>query len=207
MGPEQGFSGDKPHQHHVLTAVSGSWWSGPYDVRGIPVALAGDGAPNGFHVLSIDGDRVTKRLVPAREPASAAMRIMLDSEFHQASEETYRDFRMGQLLRGPLPAEAVSSAFLLVNFFDGGPNSLVSFKIGDQAPQPMQRVQRPDPFVQEVYARNVSTKKPWVQPVPSTHLWQAQLPADLAPGMHRLTVRGTDAFGAEHAASMVLEIL
>ena len=38
FGAEDGFAGDAPHHHHVLTAVSGSWWSGPYDHRGIAVA-------------------------------------------------------------------------------------------------------------------------------------------------------------------------
>ena len=35
---ESGFSGPSPHHHHVMTTVSGSWWSGPYDHRGIAVA-------------------------------------------------------------------------------------------------------------------------------------------------------------------------
>jgi len=50
---ESGFSGPSPHHHHVMTTVSGSWWSGPYDHRGIAVADSRDGSPNGFHVLSI----------------------------------------------------------------------------------------------------------------------------------------------------------
>jgi 3',5'-cyclic AMP phosphodiesterase CpdA len=44
FGAEDGFAGPSPHHHHVLTAVSGSWWSGPYDHRGIAVADSRDGS-------------------------------------------------------------------------------------------------------------------------------------------------------------------
>lgn len=37
--------GSAPHHHHVLTAVSGSWWSGPLDRRGIASADSRDGHP------------------------------------------------------------------------------------------------------------------------------------------------------------------
>ena len=65
FGSEDGFAGGSPHHHHVMTAVCGSWWSGPYDHRGIAVADSRDGSPNGFHVLSVEGNRYTTRFVPA----------------------------------------------------------------------------------------------------------------------------------------------
>jgi hypothetical protein len=46
FGAEDGFVGPSLHHHHVMTAVSGSWWSGPYDHRGIAVADSRDGSPN-----------------------------------------------------------------------------------------------------------------------------------------------------------------
>lgn len=79
LGAADGVVGAKPHHHHILTAVSGSWWSGPYDRRGIAVADSRDGTPNGFHVLSIDGARYTTRYVPANEPNGRQMRISLES--------------------------------------------------------------------------------------------------------------------------------
>src|SRR5262249_29710890 len=57
-----------PHHHHVMTALSGSWWSGPYDHRGVAVAGCPDGNPNGFHFLSVDGNRFTTRFRSAKEP-------------------------------------------------------------------------------------------------------------------------------------------
>jgi calcineurin-like phosphoesterase family protein len=91
------------------------------------------------------------------------MRIVLDSVFHGDRKELYNTYRMGQLLGSPLPQAPVSATDLIVNVFDGGPRTSVEYRIGGRAPVPMQRVRRPDPFVEEVFARNEATKKPWVK--------------------------------------------
>jgi 3',5'-cyclic AMP phosphodiesterase CpdA len=206
LGAEDGFSGPGPHHHHVLTAVSGSWWSGPYDHRGIAVADSRDGSPNGFHVLSIDGARYTTRFRPANEPNARQMRIVLDSVFHGDRKELYNTYRMGELLGSPLPQARVPATDLVVNLFDGGPRSSVEYRIGDRAPVPMQRVRRPDPFVEEVFARNEATKKPWVKAEPCSHLFTARLPADLEPGTHCVAVRALDEYGREHRDHLIVEV-
>jgi hypothetical protein len=196
-----------PHHHHVLSAVSGSWWSGPVDVRGIPVALASDGAPNGFHVLSIDGAAYTTRLVPAHDPKQSQMRIVLDAGFHDTDPEVLKETMPGALLGGPISAAAAGSTRLLVNFYDGGPKSSVRFSIGGKTGwTQMQRVERLDPFVQDVYARNRALTKPWVFPGKSSHIWQASLPADLAPGTYGIRAQGKDEYGQEHESMLVLEV-
>src|SRR6267154_1984195 len=91
-----------PHHHHVMTAVSGSWWSGPYDRRGVAVADNHDGTPNGFHVLTVDGNRATTRFKPAKEPNARQVRIVLDSELRRARAELADGFRMSQLVGSPI---------------------------------------------------------------------------------------------------------
>ncbi|CAH2599904.1 Cna protein B-type domain containing protein [Rhodovastum atsumiense] len=206
LGAEDGFSGGT-HHHHVLAAVSGSWWSGPFDERGIPVALESDGSPNGFHVLSVDGTRYTTRLVPANDPNRGQMRIVLDNQLHAGRRGPIRDAHQGTLLRGPIDRETVASTRVLVNFFDGGPRSKLEMAVGDQEFGAMRRVPRTDPFVVDVYTRNAATKKSWVEPGKSTHVWQARLPTDLPAGTHRITVRATDEYGRPHVAWMVLEVV
>jgi C terminal of Calcineurin-like phosphoesterase/N terminal of Calcineurin-like phosphoesterase/Calcineurin-like phosphoesterase len=206
FGAENGFAGPSPHHHHVMTAVSGSWWSGPYDHRGIAVADSRDGSPNGFHVLSIDRQSYTSRFHPANEPYSRQMRIVLDSEFHRDRRELYSEFRMGELLGSPLPRDRTAATNVIVNFFDGGPRTLVEYSIGKRAPVKMERVVRPDPFVEEVFARNEATKKPWVRAEPSSHIWTARLPHDLAAGTHRVAVRVVDEYGREHKDYLIVEI-
>jgi calcineurin-like phosphoesterase family protein len=204
LGAEDGFSGTAPHHHHVMTAVSGSWWSGPFDHRGIAVADSRDGSPNGFLVLSIDGARYATRFQPANERSQ--MRIVLDSEFHRDNKEIYRDFRMGQLLGSPIPLESAFATNVVVNVFDGGPRTSVEYRIGRRDPVRMERVVRPDPFVEEEFFRNEATKKPWVKAEPSSHVWVARLPGDLGAGTHCVAVRVIDEYGREHRDHLVVEL-
>ncbi len=206
FGADDGFAGPSPHHHHVMTAVSGSWWSGPYDHRGIAVADSRDGSPNGFHVLSIDGQNYSTRFQPANEPHSRQMRIVLDSEFHRDRKELYSEFRIGELLGSPLPQDSAFATNVIVNFFDGGPRTSVEYHIGGRAPIKMERVVRPDPFVEEVFARNEATKKPWVKAEPSSHIWSARLPGDLEAGTHCIAVRAVDEYGREHRDHLVVEL-
>ncbi|SEE03650.1 Calcineurin-like phosphoesterase [Rhizobiales bacterium GAS188] len=206
FGAADGFTGKEPHHHHVMTAVSGSWWSGPFDHRGVAVADSRDGSPNGFHILSVAGNRYTTRFQPANEPNARQMRIVLDSEFHRGQKEIYRDFRLGQLLGSPIAQENVYATEVVVNFFDGGPRSKVEYLIGDRPALAMVPDVRPDPFVEEVFARNQATKKPWVNAEPCSHIFVARLPADLEPGTHRLQVRAVDEYGREHNDNLVVEI-
>jgi 3',5'-cyclic AMP phosphodiesterase CpdA len=203
---EDGFAGPSPHHHHVMTAVSGSWWSGPYDHRGIAVADSRDGSPNGFHILSIDQHSYATRFQAANEPYSRQMRIVLESEFNRDHKGLYRDFRMGQLLGSPLPQESAFATNVIVNVFDGGPRTLVEYRLGARESVKMQRVVRPDPFVEEVFARNEATKKPWVRAEPSSHVWVARLPGDLEAGTHCIAVRVIDEYGREHRDHLVVEL-
>jgi hypothetical protein len=171
------------------------------------VALATDGAPNGFHLLSIDGAAYTTRLYPAHDPKQSQMRIMLDTGYHDTDPEVLAEYMPGQLLGGPISAAAAGSTRLLVNFYDGGPKSSVRFAIGGRTGwTAMQRVERLDPFVQDVYARNRAAVKPWVHPGKSSHIWQASLPADLAPGTYGIRAQGTDEYGQPHESMLVLEV-
>ena len=201
-----GNPGPAPHHHHVMTALSGSWWSGPYDHRGVAVADSHDGTPNGFHVLSIDGNRYTTRYRPAKEPNARQVRIMLDGELHRSRNGIDRDFRMSQLFGSPIAQDDAGATDLLVNVFDGGPRTSVEYQIGERAPRRMQRERRTDPFVKEVFARNQANKKSWVKAEPCSHLWVARLPADLAAGTHCIRVRITDEYGREHHDHLVLEV-
>ncbi len=207
FGDVDGYTAGGTHHHHVLAAVSGSWWSGPFDERGIPVALQTDGSPNGFHVLAVDGSRYVTTLMPARDPARSPMRIVLDSQVHRGDAEVLRDYHPGALLGGPIAQAAAGSTRVVVNLFDGGPRSKVSMTVGRAGlPVTLARVERRDPFVDEVYERNATTRKPWVKSEKSSHIWQASLPAALPAGTHRITVDATDEYGRAHTAWMVLEV-
>jgi hypothetical protein len=206
LGADAGHTGAVPHHHHVLTAVSGSWWSGPLDHRGIACADSHDGTPNGHHVLSIEGSTYTTRFVAATEPASTGMRISLETQFHQDDREVIRELSMAHALRSPITVEQAASTLVIVNVFDGGPKTKVAFVIDSGAPILMTRTSRPDPFIVQVYGRNPETIKKWVTPQPSSHVWQAQLPQSLASGTYALKVLAIDEYGREHSGGVVVEV-
>ena len=205
FGPADGFVGATPHHHHVLTTVSGSWWSGPLDRRGIASADGRDGTPHGFHILSVDDGAYTTRFVPANEANNRQMRISIDADFH-FGPDLFRDTRIGQMRTSPLSKDQLAAATLIVNVFDGGPKTTVRYRIGSDSPVAMNREARPDPFLEEVFARNPQTIKPWVKAEPSSHIWTARLPSTLEPGAHAFDVHVVDEYGRDHHGRLILEV-
>jgi hypothetical protein len=201
-----GWKGPEPHHHHVLTALSGSWWSGPFDHRGVPSADSRDGTPNGFHILSVNGLTYATRFIPAKEPNGRQMRLSIDSRFHGISKDADRDFSQVRLLGSPVPRDALSASTLIANVFDGGEKTKVKIIIGDRASIEMTRSSRPDPFVQEVYDRNEATKKPWVKAENSSHIWIARLPGDLKPRTYPVVVEAIGEYGQPLSGRLVLEV-
>ena len=201
-----GWKGVAPLHQHILTTLSGSWWSGPFDHRGVPSADSRDGTPNGFHVLSVDGLSYKTRFVPAKEPDGRQMRLSILSRFHGVSKDADRDFRQVRLLGSPVPRDALSASTLVANVFDGGERTKVKMVIGDRAPIEMTRSSRPDPFVQEVFARNEATKKPWVSADNSSHIWAARLPGDLKPGTYPVVVEAVGEYGQRLSGRLALEV-
>ncbi len=206
FGRDEGFAGPGELHHHVLSTVSGAWWSGPFDTRGVPTSDQRDGTPNGYHVLEVDGTKVTVRYKAASAPADYQMRIMFDVVHHGLRKDAMRDFRHGQLFDGRFSVDQVPAADILVNLFDGGPRSEVAFRIGDGEYLPMRRVRRADPYLIELHARNAETKKSWFKAEPSSHIFVADVPDDLGPGVYPVGVRAIDEFGRAHHAHAVLEI-
>ena len=201
-----GWKGAAPLHQHILTTLSGSWWSGPFDHRGVPSADSRDGTPNGFHILSVDGNSYTTRFVPAKEPNGRQIRLSVLSRFHGIGKDIDHEFRQVRLLGSPVPREALGASTLVANVFDGGEKTKVRMIIGDRAPVEMTRAARPDPFVEEVFARNEATKKLWAQADVSSHIWTARLPGDLAPGTYALAVEAIGEYGQPLSGRLALEV-
>ena len=207
FGEEDGFDGPGTFHHHVLATVSGSWWSGPFDERGIAISDQRDGTPNGYHILEVDSTDLVVRYKGAGKPADQQMRIRFDVTHHQLEANGMRDFRAGQLLDGRMSQDELAAASITVNLFDGGPKSQVSYRINDGAYRPLERNLRKDPYMLEQFVRHASDKKSFVQATVSTHLFEADLDADLPPGVHTVTVRAADEFGRIHHGHAILEII
>lgn len=94
----------------------------------------------------------------------------------------------------------------LVNVCDGGERSEVAYRIDDGPYVEMGRTSRADPFIVQHYARHPETLEQRLKVKESSHIWTASLPADLAPGVYRVSVRTTGRFGQVFEASEVFEV-
>lgn len=190
---KDGWEGPEPHHHIINVTVSGSWWSGAPDERGIPHTTMADGAPNGYSIVSFDGTKYKLDFKAAGRSADYQMQIT-------AAEQV----RVDQL----------GEADVLVNVFNGSERSKVEMQVGDTDWVEMKRVVQADPGLQAVYEAEVAllatqNPKPFTvikQPKPSTHLWKANLPKSLAAGTHLIRVRTVDMFGRSYQASRVIRV-
>jgi calcineurin-like phosphoesterase family protein len=222
LGNEGATPGDVPHHHHVLTAASGSWWSGPADHRGVPSADSSDGTPNGFHVLAVSGSRYTTRFIPAATKAPSQMRVLIDGPHRSvrpvgttgAATGRPAGLQAADRLGLSVPLKALADCRVVANVFDGGPRTRVTLEVlgaqgGSQAGRPertpMVPATAPDPLMSELYQGD-TPRKAWVAATPCAHLWQAPLPRGLTPGAYLLLVRACDEYGREHATRTVLEV-
>ena len=121
------------------------------------------------------------------------MRLSIDSRFHARRQRGQRAIPPGPVARlARSRARPWAPRRLIANVFDGGAEDQSDDadrrpRAGRDDAQAM-----PDPFVEEVFARNEATKKPWVKAEMSSHIWTARLPADLAAGAHRVVVDAVD---------------
>ncbi len=176
---KEGWKGDEPHHHMINVTACGSWWRGAPDHRGIPHAMLADGAPNGYTVLQCKGNDYAIHFRAAGEPV---------------------DHQMAFRIPEAVPREKLPETPLMVNFFNGCEKTEVVLEVDHSGKWvPMQKTIEVDPAYQALYDRDQKLEEnDWMDlpsPHRSTHLWKAQLPKDLAPGVHALSVRATDPYG------------
>jgi hypothetical protein len=194
--PHEGAAARDEHHHQILGALSGSWWSGPYDHRGRPVALGTDGAPAGFHVLNVDGTEHRTDFVALNQPQHRLRSILSRCAPCRTSGAYVID---GPATAQDLPCE------LVVNVFDGGPKTKVRCRLAGGEWQTMKRERRADPFVVDHFGNPNATRHDWVKPEPCEHLWSSPVIAP-AGAFYRFEIEATDDFGRVLRDSVVLEM-
>ncbi len=179
LGKEDGFKGAKEHHHIINVTVSGSWWSGAKDERGIPHTTMADGAPNGYSLMTFTRDQYRMDFKAAGQPASDQLRI----EFPETLSTTQ-----------------TATSDVWVNVFNGSSKSSVEFAVDDSNRWiPLVQKKVADPYYVELVEREKRFDPPiepkLTRPKISSHLWHAKLPKQLDPGTHLLRVRTTDMHG------------
>lgn len=176
---EDGWLAPTPHHHIVNVTVSGSWWGGAPDEFGIPHTMMRDGAPNGYTTLAFDGEQVRSYFRAARREA---------------------DFQMSIHAPERVTSESDDPATFYANVFNGWERSTVEYRIDAESDwRPMTHTIEKDPYYVAVHDRENSIEdrdyRNLSGPVDSDHLWKADLPTHLSPGVHRIAVRATDVNG------------
>lgn len=195
FGPDAGWWNARPHHHLVNVTACGSWWRGDVDEWGIPVTPCGDGVPNGWTVATFDGNRYSLEYIPARMP---------------------RSFQIDLFVPSAVTAAEAGEHMVYANVFAGSARSTVEMRIDGNEWQSMQQQSKPAEedvaFYTEQFqvqleglGRERDAAPPHV-PRPSAHLWAAPMPAELAPGYHRLEVRTTDMYGHRYQTQQVFRI-
>ena len=95
---------------------------------------------------------------------------------------------------------------MVVNLFDGGERDTVTLSLDDGPPAQMRYVVRTDPYVEAAYRRFADTDQAYVPPAPSAHIWEYDLPEDLAPGLHTVVVETEDEFGQRQRGVLSFEV-
>ncbi len=187
---DDGWRGPEPHHHIVNVTVSGSWWSGAPDERGIPHTLMRDGAPNGYSILTFDGHRYS-------------------FDFRAASRS--KEYQMNIYAPEAIEAREAGMTDVLVNVFGGSERSRVEMRLGGQDSWvPMQHYPTQDPAFAVIKSTETSASPPQGRKLPNTmksqHIWRGVLPRYPKPGVHEIQVRATDMFGQVHTGSRVITI-
>lgn len=179
FGTEYGWKGESPHHHYTVGAVSGDWWSGQKDYRGVPDAIMRDGSPKGFTVIQFDGNRYYWDYRVAGKPDDYKMRIY-----------------------GPklVPYNVSFRGEIFVNFFQGTEKCRVDFRINNNDWRPMRYTVEQDPYISAIrykwdHAEVLPSGIRPSNPDPSFHLWKVRVPENLPLGTNTFYARVTDKLG------------
>jgi arylsulfatase A-like enzyme len=189
---EDGWLGPEPHHHIINVTVSGSWWSGAPDERGIPHTAMADGAPNGYSIISFDGTKYKLDFKAAGRSADYQMQI--------SAPEV-------------VSINNLDATTIYANVFNGSERSKVEMRVGkDAAWTVMQQTREVDPQLQRTYeaeAKAIGKPANWkkmTKPKNSTHLWKAKLSSTIPTGTHLIEIRETDMNGRVVTGQRVIRV-
>ena len=147
------------------------------------------GAPNGYSIVTVEGNRYRIRYKASSRPPEYQMDITAPTNVS--------------------PGEA-SDAELVVNVFAGSEKSRVEYRVGDGAWTEMRRDLRQAPLYAAIKEAERSQSPPAGRRLPdaraSTHIWVAPIPDGLSSGVHRIVVRHTDMFGQVDEGSTLINL-
>lgn len=173
---DQGFPGKEPHHMISIGTVCGAWWTGAPDEYGIPHAMMKDGTPNGYAFLNINGNSWNLKWKTAGVSKNFQMHIVAPNVISANNNEGIK---------------------VIANIYNALPDAEVKMRIGDNGEWiEMKRNPQKDPVrLAEKERENQMGDLPWRKmggDANSKHIWEAELNANLEPGVHSIQVKATD---------------
>ena len=148
-----------------------------------------DGSPNGYTVMSVDGNEYSFRYKAARRPADYQLTITAPEK---------------------IAAAQAAEAEIVVNVFAASERATVEMRLGETGNwTAMTRQRGVDPMVVAFHEREKAIapeEAPWGKPNETNHLWKGVLPANPPVGMKVIYVRVVDVFGATFTGHRLISI-
>ncbi|MCD4680917.1 MAG: calcineurin-like phosphoesterase family protein [Bacteroidales bacterium] len=186
IGEDLGWRNKQKLHHITCSAVSGSWWTGPKDEKGIPETLQRDGVPNGYHIFTIEGNTYKEYHKVAGMKKDYQMRLVYPFDKIKLTE--------------------LDTMQIIVNVFNGSERSTVKYSIdGGEAVKMVQTVME-DPYIIEAFTKAKSQYPKSLQALKSKHIWTADFPSDLSQGSHSISITTVDLYGTWYIATTEFEI-
>jgi 3',5'-cyclic AMP phosphodiesterase CpdA len=151
--------------HQIICAsVSGSWWSGPKNESGVPVATQIDGVPNGYFILEFNNSSYVHH-------------------YYQAGNDVSQ-------LRIEKPASVINQTEneIVVNIFNSNRYTKAKAVIDNTDEINLENKVMYDPYFTVLFNENKDTFISWAHPVESTQIWVGELPSSIAKGIHTLKI-------------------
>ncbi|WP_129714342.1 calcineurin-like phosphoesterase family protein [Pedobacter sp. SYP-B3415] len=188
---KDGWKQSKAHHHYNVGTTSGNWYSGELNEIGVPVSTMSDGTPKGYAFINFKGNQYTVDYKVAGKP---------------------EDFQLEIYTPKVLEKDKKTSAGIYANFFMGGENDKVLYRIDGGGWKKMKYVLENDPgFLATLHKWDhteslLTGRRPGVA-AECKHLWRAAIPANLAAGEHTVEVKATDMFGKTYSRSHTYKVL
>lgn len=185
LSADDGWLQENPHHHYNLGTTCGAWYSGALGNDGIPWSVMADGTPQGYAMMSVNGNNYEISYKVAGAPASEQMKIHHPKIIAKTPK---------------------TQASLTVNFYMGSEKDEVVFRVDGGKWTPMKYIIDEDPaYLQLLHTWDITEevipgRRP-NEPRNCLHLWRAPLPSDLEVGEHIIEVKTTDMYGRIHNAT------
>ena len=188
LGKADGWEGEKPHHHVINVTASGSWWGGIKKYGNIPHAYSRDGVPNGYSIVTFDGNQYSFQYQAANRSPNYQMHISAPVEIGKQSELTHA----------------------YANIFSGSEKTEVSAMLRNHKGKAVKLKvvaahTEVDPDYKKLYdqeqalIQKLGGKIDWVKmsaPIAAGHLWKVELPKDLPAGIYSIEVQAQQPNGA-----------